>query len=65
LFFDDGHKDIHGDGNPDLGFHGILRGPIKSLDAEMLLDPFEEQLDFPPASEELGYGQSRQGKVVG
>jgi len=65
LFFDDSHKDINGDGDPDLGFHRILRGPVKSLDAEMLLDPFEEQLDFPPAPEELGDGQGRQSKVVG
>jgi len=65
LLFDDGHKDINGDGDPDLGFHRILRSPVKNLDAEMLLDPFEEHLDFPPAPEKLGYGQSRQGEVVG
>ena len=31
----------------------------------MLLDPFEEQLDLPAASVQLGNGQCRQGEVVG
>jgi len=31
----------------------------------MSLGLFEEQLDSPAAPEELGYGQSRQGEVVG
>src|SRR3970040_300066 len=31
----------------------------------MLLDPFEEQLDLPPASIKLGDGDGRQREVVG
>ena len=31
----------------------------------MLLDPFEEQFDLPAATVQLGYGQCRQGEVVG
>ena len=65
LFLDDGYEDINGDRDPDLGLHRILGSPIKSLDAEMLLDPFEEQFDFPPAPKKLGGGESGQSKIVG
>jgi uncharacterized protein YutD len=30
-------------GNPDLRLHGFLAGAKKRLDAQMLLDTFEEQ----------------------
>ena len=39
-FFEDGDQDIDGDGNPDLSFDGVLRGPVEGLDAEVLFDPF-------------------------
>ena len=45
--FDDGDEHVDGDRDPDLGFDGIFRGAEKSLDAQVLLDPFEEQLDTP------------------
>ena len=48
LLFDDGHEHIDGDGDPDLSLHGILGSAEEGLDAKVLLDPFEEQLD-PPA----------------
>ena len=35
------------------------------LDAQVLLDPFEEQFDLPPAGVKLGDGERRQGEVVG
>ena len=64
-FFHDSHKHIDGYSDPDLGLHGILGGAIESLDSEMLLDPFEEQFDLPPAFVQLCDGQGRQDEVVG
>jgi hypothetical protein len=32
-----------------LRFHGIVRRAVELFDPEMLLDPFEEQLDLPAA----------------
>jgi len=48
-----------------LRFHRVLVRAEKRLDAQMLLDPFEEQLDLPTAFVELGDGQSRKLEVVG
>ena len=42
FFFDDGHKDINSDGNPNLSLDGILCCSIKGLDPEMLFDPLEK-----------------------
>ncbi len=55
LFFDNGHQHVNSDCNPDLGFDGILGGPIKRFDTEVLLDPFEEDLDLPATLKQLGY----------
>jgi hypothetical protein len=41
---DDGDEDINRDRNPDLGLDGVLAGAVKSLDTQVLLDPFEEEL---------------------
>jgi len=57
LFFDDCHQLINGDGNPDLGFDGILGRAIRDFDSKVLLDPFEEQFDLPAALKKLGDGQ--------
>jgi len=65
FFLDDGHQHIDGDGGPDLRPDRILRGPIERLDAQMLLDPAKEQLDFPTALIELSNRQSGKKKVVG
>ena len=45
--------------------HGILAGGDEALDAQVLLDPFEEQLNLPEAFVERGDGQGRQCRVVG
>ena|SRR5216683_2197013 len=37
FLFDDGDQDVSADGNPDLSFHGVVGGPIKCLDTQMLL----------------------------
>ena len=63
--FDDGDEHVDGDRDPDLGFDGIFRGAEKSLDAQVLLDPFEKQLHLPAALVELCNGQRRQIEIVG
>jgi len=51
---DDSYQHVDGDGDPDLGLDRILGGTIKCLDPQVLLDPFEEQLDLPAAFVHLG-----------
>ena len=45
--------------------HGVWASAVKSLDAQMLLEPFEEQLDLPATSIQFGNDQCWKGKVVG
>ena len=39
----DGDQHVGGDGAPDLCLPGVLAGPDESLDAQVLLDPFEPE----------------------
>jgi len=64
-FFQNGDEQIDRDGGPDLGANGIGRRAVKGFDAQMLLDPFEEEFDLPAAAIELGDGQRRDGEVIG
>src|ERR1035437_4752418 len=63
--FQNGDEQINGDGGPDLGAHRVGAGAIKGFDAQMLLDPFEEEFDLPATPIELGNGQRWHGEVVG
>src|ERR1700730_6401603 len=65
FLLDDRDQDVGADGNPDLGLHGVLGRAIKGFDAQMLLDPFEEQLHLPAALVQLRNRQCVQDKVVG
>ena len=65
LLFDDSDQHIRGDGAPDLRLHGILAGTQKTLDAQMLLDPFEEQFHLPATLVECRNRQWRQRRIVG
>lgn len=65
FLLEDGHQDINRDGDPDLGLHSVLGGPVKSLDPKILLDPFEKKLHPPAAFVKLGNRQSGQEEVVG
>ena len=56
---------MNADGDPDLRFHGALVCTEKRFDAQMLLDPFEKQLDLPATFVELGDDQSGKLKIVG
>ncbi len=64
-FFDDGDEHVDGDGDPDLGFDSVLGSAKEALDAQVLFDPFEEQLHLPAITVEIGHGLRRYGEVVG
>ena len=64
LLLDDGDQHVGGHGAPDLRLHRVLAGAQKALDAQMLLDPFEEQLDLPAALVQRGDGQRRQAVLL-
>src|SRR6267143_1164351 len=65
FLFHYGHEHINRDGDPDLGPQSILGSAVEILDAQVLLDPFEEQLDLPTAAIKLGDSQGWQAEVVG
>ena len=44
MLSDDGDEHVSGNGDPDLGLNGVLARAIESLDAQVLLYPFEEEL---------------------
>ena len=60
-----GDQHVGGYGNPNLRFHRVLAGAKEHLDAQMLLDPFEEQLHLPALAVKIGNQLGLQGKVVG
>lgn len=62
---DDGDQDVNRDRHPYLDSDGVLGGAIESFDAEMLLEPFEEQFYLPPGLVETGDGKGGQEKIVG
>jgi hypothetical protein len=64
-FLGNGDQDVGGYGNPDLRLHRVLAGAQKAFDAQMLLDPFEEQLHLPAALVQRGDSQRRQARIVG
>ena len=58
LLFDDGDEHVSG--------HGAVRAVAEEvLDAQVLLDPFEEQFDLPATLVERGDRQRWQCRVVG
>src|SRR3954462_3189827 len=62
--FDDGDQQVDGDCDPDLRLHRILGGAEERLDAEMLLDPFEEELHPPSTLVERANGCRRKLEVI-
>jgi len=65
LLLDDGNEHVDGHGAPNLRFDCVLTGAQKLLDAQVLLDPFEEQLDLPTVFVQGSDAQSWQRHVVG
>ena len=65
LLLNDGDEHVGGHGAPDLRLHSVLARAQKTLDAQVLLDPLEEQLHLPAILVQGGNGQRRQSRVVG
>ena len=65
LLLDDGNEHVGRHGAPDLRLDCVLAGAQKTLDAQVLLDPFEEQLHLPSVLVQGGNSQCRQACVVG
>ena len=64
-FLCNGDQHIGAHRNPDLRLHGVLAGAQKRLDAQMLLDPFEEQLHLPALTIKVGNAFWLECEVVG
>ena len=64
-FLRDGNEQICRYGNPYLRLDRVLAGAKEHLDAQMLLDPFEEQLHLPTLTVQVCDQFRLQGKVVG
>ena len=65
FLFDNRHQHVDADGNPDLRPHSVLGIAVEVFDAQVLLDPLEEQLHLPLAPVQGANGQRRQRKLVG
>lgn len=61
---ENGHHQVGADGDPDLRLHGVLAGAEEGLDSEVLLDPFEEELDLPASLVDLRRHKSFEFKVA-
>src|SRR3546814_17504723 len=60
-------SDLHvdRDGDPDLRLHRIGRSAEERLDAQVLLDPSEEQLDLPALAIQGADRRGGQGELIG
>ena len=65
LLVKDGHHEVNGHCNPDLGLHRIGTGAEVVFDAQVAFDPLEEEFDLPSRLVELGHGESGDLQVVG
>ena len=64
FFFHNGDEQVSADRGPDLDFHRVFTGSEKGPDAQVLLDPLEEKLDFPAFFVDEGDGQGRQMEMI-
>ena len=62
--FDDGDQYVSGDGSPYLPLDRVFGRSNERLDAQMLFDPFEEQLDLPALYVKCADCQRRERHVV-
>ena len=63
--FDICNEQIMNHCDPDLCHDRIFRGAEKAFDLEILLDPFEKQLDLPSLLVNFRDGGCRQSEVIG
>jgi len=64
FLFNNGDQHISRDGAPDLRLHGVLAVTQKMFDAQMLLNPFEEQFNLPTAFVQCRNGRCWQPSIV-
>ena len=60
-----GEQQIDTNSDPDLSHDGVFGGAKKTLDLQVLLDPFEEQFDLPTGLVNRRDGAGREFEVVG
>ena len=60
-----GYQQVNADCDPYLGSHCVLAGAEECLDAQVLLDPFEEQFDLPASFVDRCDDFCRQIEVIG
>ena len=65
MFLRNDKQKIVTDSYPYLCVHGVLGGSIECLYVQMLLYPFEEQLNLPSFPVQLGNGQCLKFEVIG
>jgi len=65
LLLGDGDEQVQADGSPDLGLDRVRRGAEKRLDAQMLLDLFEEQFHLPALAVEFSHHWGGNVEMVG
>ena len=63
-FLRNGDQQVGRYGNPDLRLHRVLAGAKEHLDAQMLLDLFEVQLDLPALAVQIGNQLRLEREVV-
>ncbi len=59
------HPDVDADRDPGLCAHGVLDRTVKGINAKVLLDPPEEELDLPAAFVDGRDGYGGQAELVG
>jgi len=64
FLFNNRDQDIGGDGAPDLRFYRVFTVAKESLNTQMLLDPFEKQLNLPTAFIQRSNRQRGQHHVI-
>ena len=64
-FLGNGDQHVSADCNPDLRLDRVLVGAIKRLYSQVLLDPFEEQLDLPALAVQVCNQLGLESEVVG
>ena len=65
LLVKDGHHEVNGHCNPDLGLHRIGARTEVVFDTEVAFDPLEEEFDLPTSLVEFGNGESGDLQFVG
>lgn len=60
-----GNHEVNADGDPDLRLYCVFGVTVKSLDPEVLLNPFEKQFNLPATFVDLCHSDGRKFQMVG